>query len=641
MAGLDLAVELRLRTGGAAARDVKLSYAPMSAERASALTAAVNSADLPGLIDVDGVQVGTLRLGAFAPQYDPVFSVAADKAAELPGSTEDQAMLAGFCAVTREFIGKVNEVNHRADVLVLDLRGNMGGFGREARLLAAALGPAPLPATFDVFANHKPGTLLLKKQVDDPSCGSTDSPRPIVVLTDAGTRSAGELMATWLWASGAVVVGERTIGAGGGRDADGDGFELPGLGLKVKTSGNFNVFDASKSIADGEVSEAKLVDLVAQDHFAPSRNRPFAIQAAGLRPDLETPTTLADLRDGGLAQVGKAITVLRERHLLATSPCKSPTQKVDEEGFVQIGGIEQWVTVKGDSCASPIILFISGGPGNPLSPLSDTMYGAWARDFILVQWDQRGAGMTYGRSPPAGDSMLTLKQMNDDGSELAAYLAHRFGKQKVILWGSSWGSILGVHMAKSHPELFHAYLGTSQLVNFRENQAISYAKLLTLVRASDDAASLAVLEGVGTPPWTDPRSFGKVRRVIRKYEAKVSTPPPAAWQPAAEYQTPKAQADYEAGEEYSFLSFVGMKGDGMASKVDLPALGTDFAIPMFFVEGKQDLLATPDVAQRYYQRIKAPQKDLVLLEHAGHDPNQDVIDAEYKLLKERILPLAR
>ena len=79
----------------------------------------------------------------------------------------------------------------------------------------------------------------------------------------------------------------------------------------------------------------------------------------------------------------------------------------------------------------------------------------------------------------------------------------------------------------------------------------------------------------------------------------------------------------------------------MASQVDLPTLGTEFAIPMLFVEGAQALLATPDVAQRYYDSLKAPQKDLVLLAHAGHDPNQAVIDAEYKPLKERILPLAR
>lgn len=322
--------------------------------------------------------------------------------------------------------------------------------------------------------------------------------------------------------------------------------------------------------------------------------------------------------------------------------CASSVQKVDEKGFVSIGGIEQWVTVKGDSCANPIILFISGGPGNPLSRYSDAVYDAWSKDFTLVQWDQRGAGMTYGRSPPAADATLTIRQMSDDGVELAAYLAHRFGKKKVILWGSSWGSILGTHMAKAHPELFYAYLGTSQLVSYKENQAISYAGLLTRARAADDKASLAVLEGVGAPPWTDPRSFGKVRRVIRKYEAKVTTPPPEAWwKPAAEYTTPKALADYEAGEEYSFLNFVGLKGNGMASQIDLPKLGTAFAIPMFFVVGAQDLLATPDVAQRYYDSLKAPQKYLVMLEHAGHDPNQDVIDAQYRILKERILPLTK
>ncbi|MES2759652.1 MAG: alpha/beta hydrolase [Pseudomonadota bacterium] len=322
--------------------------------------------------------------------------------------------------------------------------------------------------------------------------------------------------------------------------------------------------------------------------------------------------------------------------------CVAGQGNVDEKGFVAIGGIEQWVTVKGDSCANPVILFVHGGPGNPLSPYSDQLFGAWSKQFTIVQWDQRGAGMTYGRSTPAEDSRLTIKQMSDDGAEVARYLAQRFGKKKVILWGSSWGSILGVHMAKAHPELFHAYLGTAQLVNARENEAASYAKLLGLARAADDKAALAVLEGVGAPPWTDPRSFGKVRRVSRKYEAKVSTPAPEAWwKMAAEYRTPKAQADYEAGEEYSFINFVGMKGDGMLSQLDLPKLGTDFAIPMFFVEGAHDLVAPPELAQRYYESIRAPQKGLVLLERVGHDPNQAMMDAQYKMLKERILPLTK
>lgn len=334
--------------------------------------------------------------------------------------------------------------------------------------------------------------------------------------------------------------------------------------------------------------------------------------------------------------------LLQAAAAFAASACPTPTAKIDEKGFVPIGGIEQWVTAKGDSCANPVILFIHGGPGNPLSPHSDAVFGAWTRDFTVVQWDQRGAGMTYGRSTPAPDTALTLNQMRDDGAELAAWLAQRFGKKKVILWGSSWGSILAVHMAKAYPDRFYAYLGTSQLVSYRENQASGYPKLLALARGADDKAAISVLESVGTPPWTDPRSFGKVRRVMRKYEAKVAAPAPQAWwKPSPDYATAKAQADYEAGEEYSFINFVGMKGDGMFSQVDLPKLGTDFAIPMFFVHGAHDLLATADVAQRYVDSIKAPRKAIVVLEGAGHDPNQVIIDAQYKLLKEQILPLTK
>lgn len=322
--------------------------------------------------------------------------------------------------------------------------------------------------------------------------------------------------------------------------------------------------------------------------------------------------------------------------------CTSPARKVHDHGFVPIGGVEQWVTVTGESCANPLVLFLHGGPGNPLTPHSDAMYGAWTKDFTLVQWDQRGSGMTYARSPPEPDARLTIQQMVDDGLQLSTYLTQRYGKRKIILWGSSWGSILGIHMARARPDLFHAYLGTSQVVSYRENQAVSYAMLLALARAAGDAASVAVLEAAGAPPWTNPRNFGRVRRVIRNYEAKVTTPSPQHWRKrASDYATPKAEADSIAGEDFSFLSFVGLNGDGMFSKVDLPGLGIEFAIPMFFVQGRQDLLTAPEVTQRYFESLEAPQKDLVLLDRAGHDPNQDVVDAQFRVLKERILPLTK
>lgn len=322
--------------------------------------------------------------------------------------------------------------------------------------------------------------------------------------------------------------------------------------------------------------------------------------------------------------------------------CAMRSQAVHEEKFIPVGGIEQWVTIHGDSCANPVILFLHGGPGNTLSPFAEAIYGSWGRDFTLVQWDQRGAGRTFGRSAPAEDDTLTLERMAQDGIALAQYLTQRFGQKKIILTGGSWGTILGVQMVKARPDLFHAYVGVSQVVNYRENLTASYTKMLELARAKGDQRTISTLEGIGPPPWVNPRSFGVLRRATRPYEAQASTPaPPSWWVRTPQYDSRERLAEYEEGEDYSFLQFVGLKGDGMYSKVDLPSLGLSFNVPFFLVHGSEDLVARPEVARRYFDAITAPQKEFVLVPNAGHDPNKALLDVQYRIMRQRVHPVAQ
>lgn len=306
--GAEGGVDLQVASPGEAPRAVRVAYVPMTGERASALNAAVNQPDLPREMMVAGRRVGTVRIGAFAPQYDPAFNTAADAAAKAAGSDEgDGPMLAGFCAVTRAFAKDYDAIAAHSDLMVLDLRGNLGGFGREARLLAWAISGKAPAATYDLFATGQAGKVKLVRQPEDPSCGTVKNLRPILVLTDAGTRSSGEFMASWLWASGAVVAGERTAGAGGGFEFGTDGVDIDGSGLNVRVSGNFSVLDPTGQLSAGETAEGPLVDQLAQDRFAPSRTRPFSFQAVGVVPDLAAPTGLADLRDGGQAMVARLL----------------------------------------------------------------------------------------------------------------------------------------------------------------------------------------------------------------------------------------------------------------------------------------------------------------------------------------------
>jgi pimeloyl-ACP methyl ester carboxylesterase len=321
-------------------------------------------------------------------------------------------------------------------------------------------------------------------------------------------------------------------------------------------------------------------------------------------------------------------------------PCVAQGGRIDEQRFVTLGGNEQWITIKGASCAKPVILFLHGGPGKPLSPFADQVYGAWQTQFTLVQWDQRGAGRTFGRNPATASATLTVARMAQDGLELAAWLSARLGQRKIILMGGSWGTVLGVHMAQARPGLFHAYVGAAQLVSYRENLSASYRRVIELARAAGDSKTVTTLEALGPPPWSDPRNIGILRGAARTYEAKTAVPAPASWGvPAPLYATTKDRADYAAGANYTELQFYGRKGQGMFSTIDLYQLGTAFAVPVFLLQGANDLTTVPEVARRYFDRVNAPQKDFVLVGATAHDLNAAMVGAQLRMLQQRVLPL--
>ncbi|MDF4004461.1 S41 family peptidase [Luteibacter sp. PPL552] len=298
-------VTFNAATGGAAPRDVHMVFRPVDGALMSTVATAVDTSDLPDVVTVGKHRIGILRVGAFAPQYDPVFQAAANA---IPDSDPDpdRAMLAGFCAVTRAMIQKFDGLADRSDAMAVDLRGNLGGFAREAYLMAWAIGGRRPVSTFQVMPSG-PGMVRLTSLPEDVSCGVVRSKKPLIVLTDAGTRSAGELMATWLWTAGATVIGERTVGAGGGRDADSAGFDVGNSGYRALISGEFEVFDPSDSLRPGDMKETAYVDLVARDHFAPSRKKPFSIQGVGLIPDVTMPTGKDDLHDGGRSALVRGV----------------------------------------------------------------------------------------------------------------------------------------------------------------------------------------------------------------------------------------------------------------------------------------------------------------------------------------------
>ena len=327
--------------------------------------------------------------------------------------------------------------------------------------------------------------------------------------------------------------------------------------------------------------------------------------------------------------------------LMALAAPARAAAAIDEESFVTIGGIPQWITIKGENRDNPVLLLLHGGPAVTFTPNADQMFEGWDKDFTLVEWDQRGAGRTFTKN--GGEAIaptMTLARMVDDGLEVAQYAARHLGKRKVILMGASWGSILGVHMIHARPELFYAYVGPAQIVNAQKNAALVYARVLKMARDAGDSASVAAFEKLGPPPWHRFADLETYEKVEQAYQRKLA-PRPADFAVSPAYASAAERAEHDKAVEFSGRHFFGETLEGPLAKTDLPALGMTVGVPVFVIQGENDMTALPELARDYVNGLNAPRKGFFLLPRAGHAPGPELWALTHKVLLEEARPLAR
>ena len=294
---------------------------------------------------------------------------------------------------------------------------------------------------------------------------------------------------------------------------------------------------------------------------------------------------------------------------------------LEEQVYLKVGGIYQWIDVRSNDRRNPIVLFLHGGPGTPYSPFAESMFAGWERDYTIAQWDQRGAGRTFTKNGPGIEPTMTMERMVADGIEVSEFLAQHLGQKKIILAGGSWGSFLGMMMIHERPDLFTAYIGFAQMVSWGDNVKASYARVLDLARAAKDQQTVDALTKLGPPPWDSIRKWPQFRELVMAYQAKRITAPALELKRSPPYDGYEERQQYAEGDDFSFLHFIGMTMSGPETKIDLRELGTTFKVPIFMIQGEQDLIALPDVAKAYFDSIQAPKKKFYLIPGTGHEPS--------------------
>ncbi len=286
---------------------------------------------------------------------------------------------------------------------------------------------------------------------------------------------------------------------------------------------------------------------------------------------------------------------------------------------VRLGGHDQWIMMRGRSIDAPVLLYLTGGPGNSDLGYTRAFLEDLEEDFVFVAWDQRGAGKSYPALDPT--STLTLDQAVADTIELTNYLRDRFDEEKIYLLGNSWGSVLGVLAVQQHPELYHAYIGAGQMVNPLETDRRLYRQMIDYATRTGDETLAETTRGYGEPPYGDVFAYAVV---IEHYDDL---------EPYTQTETFRKGTSGIAGTGVSEYSFVekanvlrGLADMGsvlypQAQDIDFRRDAPRLEVPVYLVQGAHELTARADLAQEYFAQLEAPSKELIVFEHSGHVPH--------------------
>lgn len=303
---------------------------------------------------------------------------------------------------------------------------------------------------------------------------------------------------------------------------------------------------------------------------------------------------------------------------------------------VDLNGSQQWISIRGKDVNKPVLLFLAGGPGGSQLVTERRALGGLEDHFVVVNWEQPGAGKSF---DAVDRSKLSPERYVTDGIALVNHLRERFNEEKVYVLGESWGSVVGVWMVQRDPELFHAFIGTGQMVAFLETDLMCYEFVLDLLEQRGDTAKVAQLKEQGPPPYYGKGVAMKEAAFLTETYSYMNADPNIAddgfntWQDLS-------------GSEYGLYDKLNWFRGALETmdvvypqlwEVDFRLQVTQLEVPIYFLLGRHDVNAPPVLAEEYFGLLNAPHKELIWFERSGHNPWVTESSAFVDVVVEKVL----
>ncbi len=269
---------------------------------------------------------------------------------------------------------------------------------------------------------------------------------------------------------------------------------------------------------------------------------------------------------------------------------------IDTSMAVNIGGIRQWINISTKDASKPLLLFLCGGPGESSIDNKDYFTKKLQEQFVVVNWDQRESGKT--RQLNASPEPLTVDKYKQDTHELITYLLHRFKHPKLYLVGFSWGTVLGIKVARQYPNLLYAYVAVSQLVHQVKSEQLLLQRLKEQAAKTGNQTAVKELSLVKIPFENKDELYYQ-----RKWLFAFNNIP---------------RPDSELKKAFDELPNSLFRLSNEAGKIDFAKEIPALQCPVYFFVGRNDYQTNHELIYSYYQQLKAKNKHFYWFEKSAH-----------------------
>jgi proline iminopeptidase len=317
---------------------------------------------------------------------------------------------------------------------------------------------------------------------------------------------------------------------------------------------------------------------------------------------------------------------------LLLSACSS-LQTDGEFMYLRNAGADLPVWVRGNTDSKVAIVWLSSGPGDPVSVMRGAATDALERRYAMVYWDQRGCGSAQGN--PAPDT-FTMDQFVEDTDKVIELVRARTHAERIFLLGHSWGGTLGTAYLLD-PQRRAKIAGFIDLDGNHDVPLLYPMKLAWL----KEYAAQRIADGSNVRHWTEVRDFCASqpplsRANLARWEDYVDGTNAAFHDPDYDFNVDFDLIFRSPDSAFAYLlvnrSYVEdslYRDDAVLSEMSYSSRMHEIDTPAALLWGRHDGIVPLPAAHAAYDSLGTPEseKRLRVFEHSAHFPFLEEPDA--------------